>query len=65
MILFVLGIEKMVVCMLDILYWSDVNIEVVDKRLLVFNYVIVEEIKMMINLFRFKYIILIIGEYCY
>ncbi|WP_168711901.1 MBL fold metallo-hydrolase RNA specificity domain-containing protein, partial [Acholeplasma laidlawii] len=57
------GTEKMAARTLDILYRSDANIEVVDKRLLDSNHATAEEIKMMINLLRPKYIIPTIGEY--
>lgn len=57
------GTEKMAARTLDILYRSDANIEVVDKRLLASNHATAEEIKMMINLLRPKYIIPTIGEY--
>lgn len=57
------GTEKMAARTLDILYRSDAQIEVVDKRLLASNHATAEEVKMMINLLRPKYIIPTIGEY--
>lgn len=57
------GTEKMAARTLDVLYRSEAHIEVVDKRLLASNHATAEELKMMINLLRPKYIIPTIGEY--
>lgn len=57
------GTEKMAARTLDVLYRSDVNISVIDKRLLSSAHATAEEIKMMINLLRPKYVIPTIGEY--
>lgn len=57
------GTEKMAARTLDILYRSDAKVEVVDKRLLTAAHATAEEIKMMINLLKPKYIIPTIGEY--
>jgi len=57
------GTEKMAARTLDILYRSDAQVKVVDKRLLTSAHATAEEIKMMINLLKPKYIIPTIGEY--
>lgn len=57
------GTEKMAAKTLDVLYRSDAQIKVIDKRLLASAHATAEEIKMMINLLRPKYIIPTIGEY--
>ncbi len=57
------GTEKMAARTLDVLYRSDAQIKVIDKRLLSAAHATAEEIKMMINLLRPKYIIPTIGEY--
>ncbi len=57
------GTEKMAAKTLDVLYRSDAQIKVIDKRLLASAHATGEEIKMMINLLRPKYIIPTIGEY--
>ncbi|WP_025724674.1 ribonuclease J [Acholeplasma granularum] len=57
------GTEKMAARTLDVLYRSDADIQVIDKRLLASNHATAEEIKMMINLLNPKYIIPTIGEY--
>ncbi len=57
------GTEKMAARTLDILYRSDAEVMVVDKRLLTSAHATAEEIKMMINLLKPKYIIPTIGEY--
>lgn len=57
------GTEKMAARTLDILYRSDAQVMVVDKRLLTSAHATAEEIKMMINLLKPTYIIPTIGEY--
>jgi ribonuclease J len=57
------GTEKMAAKTLDVLYRSDASVKVIDKRLLTSAHATGEEIKMMINLLRPKYIIPTIGEY--
>lgn len=57
------GTEKMAARTLDILYRSDAQVKMVDKRLLTSAHATAEEIKMMINLLKPKYIIPTIGEY--
>src|SRR5690606_21331195 len=57
------GTEKMAAKTLDVLYRSDASVKVIDKRLLTSVHATGEEIKMMINLLRPKYIIPTIGEY--
>ena len=57
------GTEKMAARTLDILYRSDAQVKVVDKRLLTSAHATAEEIKMMMNLLKPKYIIPTIGEY--
>ncbi len=57
------GTEKMAARTMDILYRSDAQVKVVDKRLLTSAHATAEEIKMMINLLKPKFIIPTIGEY--
>ncbi|MDO9629591.1 MAG: ribonuclease J [Acholeplasmataceae bacterium] len=57
------GTEKMAARTMDILYRSDAQVKMVDKRLLTSAHATAEEIKMMINLLKPKYIIPTIGEY--
>ncbi|MBN3490497.1 ribonuclease J [Acholeplasma equirhinis] len=57
------GTEKMAARTLDVLYRSDAQIKVMDKRLLSSAHATAEEIKMMINLLRPKYVIPTIGEF--
>lgn len=57
------GTEKMAARTLDVLSRSDANVTAIDKRLLSSSHASGEEIKMMINLLRPKYIIPTIGEY--
>ncbi len=57
------GTEKMAARTLDVLYRSEVHISVIDKRLLSSAHATAEEIKMMMNLLRPKYVIPTIGEY--
>lgn len=57
------GTEKMAARTLDVLYRSEAQIKMIDKRLLSSAHATAEEIKMMINLLRPKYIIPTIGEY--
>jgi ribonuclease J len=57
------GTEKMAARTLDILYRSDAIVENIDKRLLTSAHATGEELKMMINLLKPKYIIPTIGEY--
>ena len=57
------GTEKMAARTLDVLYRSDAQVKMIDKRLLTSAHATAEEIKMMINLLKPKYIIPTIGEY--
>ncbi|CDR31011.1 Ribonuclease J 2 [Acholeplasma oculi] len=57
------GTEKMAAKTLDVLYRSEADIKVMDKRLLSSAHATAEEIKMMINLLRPEYIIPTIGEF--
>lgn len=57
------GTEKMAARTLDILFRTDAKIEVIENRLLSYSHASSEEIKMMINMLRPKYIIPVIGEY--
>ena len=57
------GTEKMAARTLDILYRSDAMVKVIDKRLLSAAHATAEELKMMMNLLKPKYIIPTIGEY--
>ena len=57
------GTEKMAARTLDVLYRSDAQVKVIDKRLLTSAHATAEEIKMMMNLLKPKYIIPTIGEY--
>ncbi|HLT00108.1 MAG TPA: ribonuclease J [Acholeplasma sp.] len=57
------GTEKMAARTLDVLYRSEAQVKVMDKRLLSSAHATAEEIKMMINLLRPKYVIPTIGEY--
>lgn len=57
------GTEKMASRTLDILYRSDAKVYSIDKRLLTNAHATAEELKMMINLLKPKYIIPAIGEY--
>ncbi len=57
------GTEKMAARTLDVLYRSDAEVKVIDKRLLTSAHATSEEIKMMMNLLKPKYIIPTIGEY--
>lgn len=57
------GTEKMAARTLDILYRSDANVKIIDKRLLTQAHATGEEIKMMINLLKPKYIIPTIGDF--
>lgn len=57
------GTEKMAARTLDVLYRSDAIVENIDKRLLTSAHATGEELKMMINLLKPKYIIPVIGEY--
>ncbi|HHT98935.1 MAG TPA: ribonuclease J [Acholeplasma sp.] len=57
------GTEKMAARTLDILYRSDANVKIIDKRLLAQAHATGEEIKMMINLLKPKYIIPTIGDF--
>ncbi len=57
------GTEKMAARTLDVLYRSEADIKVMDKRLLSSAHATAEEIKMMINLLRPEYIIPTIGEF--
>lgn len=57
------GIEKMAAKTLDTLYRTDAAIHVIDKAYLTLNHATSDEIKMMINLTKPKYIMPVIGEY--
>jgi len=57
------GTEKMAANTLDVLYRSDANVEVISKSLLSSSHASAEEIKMMINLLRPKFVVPTIGEY--
>ncbi|NLL69202.1 MAG: ribonuclease J [Acholeplasmataceae bacterium] len=57
------GTETMAARTLDVLYRGDSKIKLVDRKLLSTSHASSEEVKMMINLFRPKYIIPVIGEY--
>jgi ribonuclease J len=57
------GTEKMAAKTLDILYRTDAKIHVVDKRLLTASHASADEIKMMMNMLKPKYIMPVIGEY--
>jgi len=57
------GTEKMAVRTLDILYRSDAQIKVIDKSLLTSAHATADQLKMMINLLKPKYIVPTIGEY--
>ena len=57
------GTEKMAARTMDILYRSDAQVKVIDKRLLTSAHATTEELKMMINLLKPQYIIPTIGEY--
>ena len=57
------GTEKMAARTLDVLYRSDTQVKMMDKRLLTSAHATAEELKMMMNLLKPKYIIPTIGEY--
>jgi ribonuclease J len=57
------GTEKMAARTLDVLYRSDAYVYDIDKSLLSANHASSDEIKMMINLLKPKFIIPTIGEY--
>ena len=57
------GTEKMAARTLDVLYRSDAKVENIDKRLLTAAHATGEELKMMMNLLKPKYIVPTIGEY--
>ncbi|MFU8792816.1 MAG: ribonuclease J [Acholeplasmataceae bacterium] len=57
------GTEKMAARTLDILYRSDTQVKMMDKRLLTSAHATAEELKMMMNLLKPQYIIPTIGEY--
>ncbi|HHT55223.1 MAG TPA: ribonuclease J [Acholeplasma sp.] len=57
------GTEKMAARTLDILFRTDAKIEVIENRLLSYSHASSEEIKMMINMLKPKYIIPVIGEF--
>ena len=57
------GTEKMSARTLDILYRSDAQVKVIDKRLLTTGHASADELKMMISLLKPSYIIPTIGEY--
>jgi len=57
------GTEKMAARTLDTLYRSDAQVQMINKRLLTSAHATAEELKMMINLLKPKYIIPTIGEF--
>ncbi len=57
------GTEKMAARTLDILYRTEAKIIQIEKKMLSYNHATAEELKMMIQLFKPKYIIPTIGEY--
>lgn len=57
------GTERMLAKTLDVLYRSDAEIKVIDKKLLMSSHASKEELKIMINLLSPEYIIPTIGEY--
>lgn len=57
------GTEKMAARTLDILYRSDAQVKVIDKRLLTSAHATSDELKMMMNLLKPQYIIPTIGEF--
>lgn len=57
------GTETMAARTLDILYRGESKIKLIDRKLLSTSHASSEEVKMMINLFRPKYVIPTIGEY--
>lgn len=57
------GTEKMAARTLDVLFRSDARVEVIQNRLLSLSHASSDEIKMMINMLKPKYIIPVIGEY--
>lgn len=57
------GTEKMASRTLDILYRSDTQVQMIDKSLLTSAHATDSELKMMINLFKPKYIVPTIGEF--
>lgn len=57
------GTEKMASRTLDILYRSNAHVVSVDKKMLSYNHASSDELKLMIQLFKPKYIIPTIGEY--
>lgn len=57
------GTEKMAARTLDVLYRSDAQVKAIDKRLLTAAHATSDELKMMINLLKPKFIIPTIGEY--
>ncbi|MFA7589077.1 MAG: ribonuclease J, partial [Acholeplasmataceae bacterium] len=57
------GTEKMAARTLDILYRSDAKVKVIEPRLLTVSHATGEEIKIMLNMLKPKYIVPTIGEY--
>ena len=57
------GTEKMAARTLDILYRSDKQVRQIDKRLLTSAHATADELKMMMNLLKPRYVIPTIGEY--
>lgn len=57
------GTEKMAARTIDVLFRSDANVEVIDKKLLSYSHASGDEIKMIINMLKPQYIIPVIGEY--
>jgi ribonuclease J len=59
----VVGNEKISARTIDLLYRTDATINVINKSLFIDSHATIEEIKMMINILKPKYIIPVIGEY--
>lgn len=57
------GTEKMAARTLDVLFRSDAQVKQIDKRLLTSAHATSDELKMMMNLLKPKYIVPAIGEY--
>ncbi len=57
------GTEKMAAKTLDILYRTDAKVTVIDKKILTTSHATSDEIKMMMNMLKPRYILPVIGEY--
>ncbi|MDD3067684.1 MAG: ribonuclease J [Acholeplasmataceae bacterium] len=57
------GTEKMAARTLDVLFRSDAQVKQIDKRLLTSAHATADELKMMMNLLKPKYVVPTIGEY--